>query len=77
MPPANKDLEAELTLVQHILEGVQHRLVQLEARLPIAHTGYGVTKDVGEIETDYHVHMLDRYGREAVVTFTVQNEGET
>ncbi len=77
MPATNAELEADLNLVHHILEGVQHRLVQLEARLPIAHSGYGVTKEVGETETIYHVHMLDRYGREAVVTFTVQNEGVT
>ena len=77
MPATNAELEADLSLVQHILEGVQHRLTQLEARLPISHAGYGVTTEAGENETIYHVHMLDRYGREAVVTFTLQNEGVT
>lgn len=77
MPATNAELEADLNLVHHILDGVQHRLNQLEARLPISHAGYGVTKEVGETETIYHVHMLDRYGRPARVTFTIQNTGET
>ena len=77
MPATNAELEADLNLVHHILEGVQHRLTQLEARLPISHAGYGVTKEVGETETVFHVHLLDRHGVPAVVTFTVQNEGIT
>jgi len=77
MPATNAELEADLNLVHHILEGVQHRLTQLEARLPISHAGYGVSKEVGETETTYHVHLIDRFGKPAQITFTVQNEGET
>ncbi len=77
MPATNSELEADLNLVHHILEGVQHRLTQLEARLPISHAGYGVTTEVGETETIYRVHIIDRFGKPAQVTFTVQNEGVT
>ncbi len=77
MPASNTELEADLLLVQHILEGVQHRLTQLEARLPISHAGFGVTSTVGETETTYNVHVIDRFGKPATITFQVQNTGET
>jgi hypothetical protein len=72
--PTIPEMAADLELVKHILEGLDHRVQQLEARLPLSHVAFGLTKEVGEEETVFHVHMVDHYGRPAQVTFTLQNE---
>lgn len=73
MPASNAELEADLELVKHLMEGVQHRLTQLEARLPISHAGFGVTTTPGPTETEFIVHLIDRFGIPANVVFTVSN----
>jgi hypothetical protein len=72
--PTIPELEADLELIKHIIEGLEHRVTQLEARLPLSHVAFGLTKEVGEESTVFHVHMVDHYGRPAQVTFTLQNE---
>ena len=74
MPASNAELEADLELVKHIVEGLQHRIVQLEARLPLSHEGFGVTTIPGPTHKEFHVHMFDRYQRPVSVVFTVPNE---
>ena len=74
MPASNAELEADLELVKHHVEGLQHRITQLEARLPLSHEGFGVTKIPGPTHTEFHVHMRDRYDRPVSVVFNVPNE---
>lgn len=60
---------SSLDEVSGVLQAVLHRLAALEDRLPITHTGFGVTATTTDGVTTYRVQALDHHGETVIFTF--------
>ena len=60
---------SSLDEVSGVLQAVLHRLAALEDRLPVAHSGYGVTTTVKDGVTCYRVQAVDHHGHAVIFTF--------
>ena len=54
-----------------VLQAVLHRLAALEDRLPITHSGYGVSSEIKNGYTCYRVQTLNHHGEVIVVKFEI------
>lgn len=62
---------SSLDEVGGVLQSVLHRLAALEDRLPVTHTGFGITSTTANNVTTHRVQMLDPKGDTIIVTFEV------
>ena len=60
---------SSLDEVSGVLQSVLHRLAALEDRLPITHTGFGVTKTTEDGVDTFRVQALDHHGDTVIFTF--------
>ena len=60
---------SSLDEVSGVLQSVLHRLAALEERLPVSHSGYGVTTTTTNGVTTYRVQAVDHHGHPVVFTF--------
>lgn len=60
---------SSLDEVSGVLQSVLHRLAALEDRLPISHSGFGVTTTTTNDVTTYRVQALDHHGSTVIFTF--------
>ena len=60
---------SSLDEVSGVLQSVLHRLAALEDRLPITHSGFGVTKTTDNGVDTFRVQALDHHGDTILFTF--------
>ena len=60
---------SSLDEVSGVLQSVLHRIAAVEDRLPVSHSGYGVTTTTTDNVTTYRVQAVDHHGHSVVFTF--------